>query len=149
MSYLTQRNDSVSASARHSGAAKQQFTMTSLTCPKCGGSDYFLSKRNIVKGMGWAQRGSLKSVPVRRVCDEIMDGAKVGMSTWEDLGSASKYPPYKFTRIDYFIYGFSLISVTFSLFSENPIAVGILIYVGGFTALIRTFLIFKIRKGQK
>jgi hypothetical protein len=35
--------------------------------------------------MGWAQRGSLKSVPVCRVCDEIMDGAQVGMSSWEDL----------------------------------------------------------------
>ena len=46
--------------------------MSNLTCPKCGGSDYFLSKRNIVKGMGWLQRGSLKSVPVCRVCDEIM-----------------------------------------------------------------------------
>ena len=42
-----------------------------------------MSKRNIVKGMGWAQRGSIKSVPVCRVCDEIMDGAKVGMSSWE------------------------------------------------------------------
>jgi len=59
--------------------------MSNLTCPKCDGSDYFLSKRNIVKGMGWAQRGSLKSVPVCRVCDEIMDGAQVGMSSWEDL----------------------------------------------------------------
>jgi small-conductance mechanosensitive channel len=46
--------------------------MSNLTCPKCGGSDYFLSKRNIVKGMGWAQRGSLKSIPVCRVCDEMM-----------------------------------------------------------------------------
>jgi hypothetical protein len=123
--------------------------MTSLTCPKCGGSDYFLSKRNIVKGMGWAQRGSLKSVPVCRVCDEIMDGAKVGMSSWEDLGSAPKYPPYKFTKIDAVIYGFSTLLVLFSNFLENPIAGGLLFCVGSFTAVIRTFLIFKIWKGQK
>ena len=81
--------------------------MSNLTCPKCGGSDYFLSKRNIVKGMGWAQRGSLKSVPVCRVCDEIMDGAQVGMSSWEDLGRKSKfsaYNSYKFNKIDWILF---------------------------------------------
>jgi hypothetical protein len=126
--------------------------MTSLTCPKCGGSDYFLSKRNIVKGMGWLQTGSLKSVPVCRVCDEIMDGAKVGMSTLGDLATnASKYPPYKNTKVDYFIYGFSVLAIvlSFSGSIENPTAVGVLIYGSSFTIFIRLFLNSKKRKGQK
>jgi hypothetical protein len=123
--------------------------MANLTCPKCGGSDYFLSKRNIVKGMGWAQRGSLKSVPVCRVCDEIMDGAQVGMSSWEDLGRASKYPAYKFTKIDYIVYGFSMLLVSLSFFWGNSIAVAVLLWVGTFAMVIRTLQIFKIRKSQK
>ena len=60
--------------------------MSNLTCPKCGGSDYFMSQRNVVKGMGWAQRGSIKSIPVCRLCDEIMSGAQVGLKNWEDYG---------------------------------------------------------------
>ena len=58
----------------------------SYKCPKCGGSDYFMSQRNVVKGMGWAQRGSIKSIPVCRVCDEIMEGSQVGFKNWEDYG---------------------------------------------------------------
>ena len=58
---------------------------TTYKCPKCGGSDYFMSQRNVVKGMGWAQRGSIKSIPVCRVCDEIMEGAQIGSLSWEDL----------------------------------------------------------------
>ena len=58
-------------------------------CPKCGGSDYFMSQRNVVKGMGWAQRGSLKSIPVCRACDEIMEGAVIGMPSWEDVARGS------------------------------------------------------------
>jgi hypothetical protein len=53
--------------------------------------------------MGWAQRGSLKSVPVCRVCDEIMDGAQVGMPSWEDTKSPKIFG-YKLTAIDYMIY---------------------------------------------
>jgi len=68
--------------------------MSNLTCPKCGGSDYFESRRNIVKGMGWAQRGSLKYVPVCRVCDEIMEGWKpIGGSSWEDFGRGTGKAP--------------------------------------------------------
>lgn len=59
---------------------------TTYKCPKCGGSDYFMSQRNVVKGMGWAQRGSIKSIPVCRVCDEIMEGSQVGFKNWEDYG---------------------------------------------------------------
>jgi len=61
--------------------------MAEYKCPKCGGSDYFMSQRNVVKGMGWAQRGSIKSIPVCRVCDEIMQGAQIGLKNWEDYGS--------------------------------------------------------------
>lgn len=60
--------------------------MKEYICPKCGGSDYFMSQRNIVKGMGWAQRGSIKSIPVCRVCDEIMQGAQIGFKNMEDYG---------------------------------------------------------------
>ena len=46
--------------------------MKSFLCPKCGSDEYFFSKRNIVQGTGWLQKGSIKSVPVCRVCDEMM-----------------------------------------------------------------------------
>jgi hypothetical protein len=74
--------------------------MAEYKCPKCGGSDYFMSQRNVVKGMGWAQRGSIKSIPVCRVCDEIMEGAQIGLVNWEDYGEGRSgsgkkniYPP--------------------------------------------------------
>ena len=50
-------------------------------CPKCGGSDYFLSNRNVMKGVGgiYGNRGGVKKFPVCKVCEEIMDtiGTKV------------------------------------------------------------------------
>ena len=49
--------------------------MSNLTCPKCGGSDSFVSQRNIVKGRGIYQSGKIRGVAVCRVCDEIMTGA--------------------------------------------------------------------------
>lgn len=49
-----------------------------------------MSQRNVVKGTGWAQRGSIKSIPVCRVCDEIMAGAQIGVTSWEDLGISAK-----------------------------------------------------------
>ena len=122
--------------------------MSNLTCPKCGGSDYFLSKRNIVKGMGWAQRGSLKSVPVCRVCDEIMDGAQVGMSSWEDLGRASKYPAYKPVKIDYFIYAIFLVVGVSSYIWVNVFTI-VLVYLAIIVFGIRLVQIVKIRKSQK
>ena len=47
----------------------------SYKCPKCGGSDYFMSQRNVVKGMGgiYGNRGGMKKFPVCKVCDEIME----------------------------------------------------------------------------
>ena len=50
-------------------------------CPKCGGSDYYMSNRNVMKGIGgiWGNRGGVKKFPVCKVCEEIMDtiGTKV------------------------------------------------------------------------
>jgi len=50
-------------------------------CPKCGGSDYFVSNRNVMKGIGgiYGNRGGVKKFPVCKVCEEIMDtiGTKV------------------------------------------------------------------------
>jgi len=48
--------------------------MANHQCPKCGGSDFFMSKRNVMKGMGgiWGNRGGVKEFPVCRVCNEIM-----------------------------------------------------------------------------
>ena len=44
-------------------------------CPKCGGSDFFMSTRNVMKGVGgiYGNRGGVKKFPVCKVCDEIMD----------------------------------------------------------------------------
>jgi len=131
--------------------------MSNLTCPKCGGSDYFLSKRNIVKGMGWAQRGSLKSVPVCRVCDEIMDGAQVGMSSWEDLGRKSKfsaYNSYKFNKIDWILFSnfvlWFVISIATPYESSFYNPVNIVSTLSLWILIFRVGQVFlKIRKRQK
>jgi hypothetical protein len=41
-------------------------------CPKCGGSDYYMSKRNVQTGMGAFHRGEFKVLPVCKQCDELM-----------------------------------------------------------------------------
>jgi hypothetical protein len=41
-------------------------------CPKCGGDEYFMSKRNIQKGMGPFHRGGFAVLPVCKQCDELM-----------------------------------------------------------------------------
>ena len=46
--------------------------MSNLTCPKCGGSDSFVSQRNIIKGRGIFVSAKMRSVAVCKVCDEIM-----------------------------------------------------------------------------
>jgi hypothetical protein len=53
--------------------------MKNLTCPKCGGSDYFVSQRNVMKGIGgiWGNRGGIRGFPVCRVCDEIMTSRQI------------------------------------------------------------------------
>lgn len=50
------------------------LVMTNYKCPKCGGTDFFMSKRNVMTGIGgiWGNRGGVKEFPVCRVCDEIM-----------------------------------------------------------------------------
>jgi hypothetical protein len=48
-------------------------TNYSYKCLKCGGSDYYMSKRNIQTGMGIWHRGRFKLLPVCRACEEIMD----------------------------------------------------------------------------
>ena len=47
---------------------------SNVKCPKCGGSDYFMSTRNVMKGIGgiYGNRGGTKKFPVCKVCDEIM-----------------------------------------------------------------------------
>jgi hypothetical protein len=44
--------------------------MSDYQCPKCGGTDYFMAKRN-VSGLVFA-RLTTKNVPVCKKCDEIM-----------------------------------------------------------------------------
>lgn len=48
--------------------------MSNLACPKCGGTDFFMSTRTVMKGIGgiWGNRGGTKQFPVCRSCDEIM-----------------------------------------------------------------------------
>jgi DNA segregation ATPase FtsK/SpoIIIE-like protein len=43
-----------------------------ILCPKCRGTDYFMSQRNVVKGNSVWLRGVTQSVPVCRVCNEVM-----------------------------------------------------------------------------
>jgi len=69
--------------------------MDDYKCPKCGGSDYFMSQRNVMKGMGglYGNRGGVKKFPVCRVCNEIMDRAwEIAEERWEPKkgGSAIK-----------------------------------------------------------
>ena len=53
--------------------------MAEYKCPKCGGSDYFMSTRNVMKGIGgiYGNRGGTKKFPVCKVCDEIMGYQKL------------------------------------------------------------------------
>jgi len=50
-------------------------TVNKYKCPKCGGADYFMSTRTVMKGIGgiWGNRGGTKKFPVCKVCDEIME----------------------------------------------------------------------------
>ena len=59
-----------------SGGSDYENVDKSYKCPKCGGSDYFMSTRNVMKGRGgiYGNRGGLKKFPVCKVCDEIMEG---------------------------------------------------------------------------
>jgi hypothetical protein len=63
------------------------LAMSNYQCPKCGGTDFFMSKRNVVTGIGgiYGNRGGVKEFPVCRVCDEIMD--KVPETSQELLSS--------------------------------------------------------------
>jgi len=45
--------------------------MTKLMCPKCNGSDFFYSKRNVTSGAVF-QKLRTKAVPVCKQCDEIL-----------------------------------------------------------------------------
>jgi hypothetical protein len=99
--------------------------------------------------MGWAQRGSLKYVPVCRVCNEIMEGwTPAGGKSWEDFGRASKYPPYKFVKIDYFIFAISMVLYASVLIWPNPITT-VLMWLGIAILVVRLVQIIKIRKSQK
>ena len=53
-------------------------------CPKCGGTDSFMSKRTVMTGIGgiWGNRGGVREFPVCRVCDEIMDKVKETQPKW-------------------------------------------------------------------
>jgi hypothetical protein len=46
--------------------------MNTFKCPKCGGSDHYLSKRNIQIGRGVFHRGVFKILPICNQCDELM-----------------------------------------------------------------------------
>lgn len=100
-----------------------------LVCPKCNGSDYFMSQRNVVKGTGWAQRGSIKSIPVCRVCDEIMAGAQIGVTSWEDLGRSAK-KRIKLQPIDLVLNTLILILQLFNLgkFPLIPVLLALLLF---------------------
>ena len=74
-----------------------------------------------------------------------MDGAQVGMSSWEDLGRASKLPPYKPVKIDYFIFVLFI-----ALFALGFIWSNLTLWLLGFSIYgIRLVQIVRIRKSQK
>ena len=78
-----------------------------------------------------------------------MDGAQVGMPSWEDLGSGrQRHAKYKYTKIDYITYGFLMVTVTISLLWANPFTV-VLVFLGFFVFVIRLIQIVKIIKSQK
>ena len=125
---------------------------TTYKCPKCGGSDYFMSQRNVVKGMGWAQRGSIKSIPVCRVCDEIMEGAQIGSLSWEDLkkGDGKGHIPFrkvasKQSKKWLSIYIFSVIALIFIYASSLTIDISSTLLNSLFIVLI-SVLIFSLFK---
>jgi hypothetical protein len=128
--------------------------MADYKCPKCGGSDYFLSKRNIVKGMGWAQRGSLKSVPVCRICDEIMEGAQVGMTSWEDLSSRQTKSGYKYTKYDFIVFANFFLWLLINLLSPLDSTIynvsNVLFYLSSFLLVIQSiYIVVKTNKAKR
>ena len=78
-----------------------------LVCPKCGGTDYFLSERNVVKGTGgiYGNRGGTKKFPVCKTCDEIMDRS-----------AADREWGLKFAKVMALVMGASLIIIFVALF---------------------------------
>ena len=94
--------------------------MSNLTCPKCGGTDSFVSQRNIVKGRGIYQSGKMRGFHVCRVCDEIMTGRAT--SSMPEM-SASEKRKFWFPHLALFV-----ISLSMMLFAPN-----VTFYFIGFT----------------
>ena len=46
--------------------------MASHVCPKCGGTDFFMSERNVTTGFGFYTGGTTQKFPVCKTCNEIM-----------------------------------------------------------------------------
>ena len=47
-------------------------------CPKCGGTEYFMSQKIVMTGIGgiWGNRGGVKQFATCRVCNEIMSSTR-------------------------------------------------------------------------
>lgn len=102
--------------------------MSSLTCPKCGGSDSFVSQRNIVKGRGVYQSGKMRGVAVCRVCDEIMLGSQY-----------AEKPRGKLDKIDSAQIVIFVVLFLFSYIAQSSILMT-LFYVNLLVLLIRVIL---------
>lgn len=102
--------------------------MSSLTCPKCGGSDSFVSQRNIVKGRGVYQSGKMRGVAVCRVCDEIMLGSQY-----------AEKPRGKLDKIDSVQIVIFVVLFLFSYIAQSSILMT-LFYVNLLVLLIRVIL---------
>ena len=92
--------------------------MSNLTCPKCGGSDSFISQRNIVKGRGIYQSGKMRGVAVCRVCDEIMHTSD----------SYKQIQKMRYTTQDKTLYAISIIFVLVAIFTPGS-TLGLICYV--------------------
>ena len=114
--------------------------MKNLACPKCGGSDYFVSQRNVIKGVGgiWGNRGGVKGFPVCRICDEIMIGRQI-----------PEIQQTRFDKTDKIQLGFLGFLVLASLIPVTEIAVlcVILLYANVITWIVRRVIKSRRNKG--
>ena len=85
--------------------------MSNLTCPKCGGSDAFISQRNIVKGRGIYQSGKMRGVPVCRVCNEIMHSSD----------SFKQIQKMRYSTKDTTLYAISIAFILVAIFSSGTL----------------------------
>ena len=59
--------------------------MASHICPKCGGTDFFMSERNVTTGYMFYTGGTTEKFPVCKTCNEIMTVTQSGGESASDF----------------------------------------------------------------